>query len=44
MSYRDTSVPDRGAYMKSECEREPGPGVLAYVDGEDPESAGGTAG
>ena len=33
MSYRDTSVPDRRAYMKAECEREPGPGVLAYVDG-----------
>ncbi|GAB3611457.1 GNAT family N-acetyltransferase [Humibacter ginsengiterrae] len=33
MSYRDTSMPDRGAYMKAECEREPGPGVLAYVDG-----------
>lgn len=36
MSYRDTSVPGdaRGAYMKDECESEPGPGVLAYVDGE----------
>jgi GNAT superfamily N-acetyltransferase len=34
MSYRDTGVSDRGAYMKNECEREPGPGVLAYVNGE----------
>lgn len=36
MSYRDSRVPaeDRGAYMADECSREPGPGVLAYVDGE----------
>lgn len=36
MSYRDSRVPneDRPAYMESECATEPGPGVLAYVDGE----------
>jgi GNAT superfamily N-acetyltransferase len=36
MSYRDSRVPaeQRGAYMKNECENEPGPGVLAYVGGE----------
>jgi GNAT superfamily N-acetyltransferase len=36
MSYRDARVKnaDRGAYMKRECALEPGPGVLAYVDGE----------
>lgn len=36
MSYRDSRVAneDRPAYMRDECSREPGPGVLAYVDGE----------
>lgn len=36
MSYRDSRVKnqDRPAYLAGECEREPGPGVLAYVDGE----------
>lgn len=35
MSYRDTRAGiDPAAYMKNECENEPGPGVLAYVDGE----------
>jgi GNAT superfamily N-acetyltransferase len=36
MSYRDARVPneERGAYMRDECSREPGPGVLVYVDGE----------
>jgi GNAT superfamily N-acetyltransferase len=36
MSYRDSRVPnqERGEYMRQECEREPGPGVLAYVDGQ----------
>jgi GNAT superfamily N-acetyltransferase len=34
MAYRDTSVPDRAAYMRRECETEPGPGVLLYLDGE----------
>ena len=33
MSYRDTSAPDPAAYMKNACEQQPGPGVLAYVDG-----------
>lgn len=35
MAYRDSRVPneDRPAYMRDECSREPGPGVLAYVDG-----------
>lgn len=35
MSYRDSRVPAeaRGAYMRGECETEPGPGVLAYVGG-----------
>lgn len=35
MSYRDSRVPaeERGAFMRSLCEDEPGPGVLAYVDG-----------
>ena len=34
MSYRDArlGMPERIAYMHDECEREPGPGVLAYVD------------
>ena len=34
MSYRDARVPnaERPAYMRDLCEREPGPGVLAYVD------------
>ena len=36
MSYRDSRVPSdqRGAYMERECATSPGPGVLAYVDGE----------
>jgi len=36
MSYRDSRVsnPERPVYMRKECESEPGPGVLAYVDGE----------
>ena len=36
MSYRDSRVPadQRGAYMKNECEHEPGPGVLAYANGQ----------
>lgn len=36
MSYRDSRVPnlERPAYMRGECEQDPGPGVLAYVDGE----------
>lgn len=36
MSYRDSRVPNaqRPAYMERECAEEPGPGVLAYVDGE----------
>ncbi|MEO5533557.1 MAG: GNAT family N-acetyltransferase [Pseudolysinimonas sp.] len=36
MSYRDSRVPNdqRGAYMERECATSPGPGVLAYVDGE----------
>ncbi|WP_199422842.1 GNAT family N-acetyltransferase [Actinotalea solisilvae] len=36
MSYRDSRVAnlERPAYMRAECSREPGPGVLAYVDGE----------
>ena len=36
MSYRDSRVPNdqRGEYMARECETAPGPGVLAYVDGE----------
>ncbi len=36
MSYRDSRVPntDRPAYMAAECAAEPGPGVLAYVDGD----------
>jgi len=36
MSYRDSRVPGSGRadVMRAECEREPGPGVLAYVDGE----------
>ena len=36
MAYRASGVPnaDRGAYMQRECETEPGPGVLVYVDGE----------
>ncbi|WP_431246925.1 GNAT family N-acetyltransferase [Leifsonia xyli] len=34
MAYRDSSLgmPERIEYMRSECSREPGPGVLAYVD------------
>lgn len=36
MSYRDSRVTnaDRPAYMARECATDPGPGVLAYVDGE----------
>ena len=35
MSYRDArlDMPGRIAHMQSECAQEPGPGVLAYVDG-----------
>jgi GNAT superfamily N-acetyltransferase len=34
MAYRDSRVPneDRPAYMRDECSRQPGPGVLVYVD------------
>jgi GNAT superfamily N-acetyltransferase len=34
-SYRDSRVPsdERPRYMRAECATEPGPGVLAYVDG-----------
>lgn len=36
MAYRDSRVPnaERAQYMRDECAQEPGPGVLAYVDGE----------
>jgi GNAT superfamily N-acetyltransferase len=36
MSYRNSSLdmPGRIGYMRAQCETEPGPGVLAYVDGE----------
>jgi GNAT superfamily N-acetyltransferase len=36
MAYRDSrvGVEERPAYMAGECAREPGPGVLAYVNGE----------
>ena len=36
MSYRNSSLdmPARVAHMRSLCETEPGPGVLAYVDGQ----------
>jgi GNAT superfamily N-acetyltransferase len=36
MSYRDSrlSNTERPKYMAGECETSPGPGVLAYVDGE----------
>ncbi|MHA7984272.1 GNAT family N-acetyltransferase [Rathayibacter sp. CAU 1779] len=35
MSYRDArSGIDRAAYMRNECANEPGPGVLAYVNGD----------
>ncbi|WP_250444955.1 GNAT family N-acetyltransferase [Actinotalea sp. C106] len=36
MSYRDSRVPDleRPDYMRQECDADPGPGVLAYVDEE----------
>ena len=36
MSYRNSSLdmPARIAHMRSLCETEPGPGVLAYVDGQ----------
>jgi hypothetical protein len=35
MAYRDSRVPadQRAQYMRDECATEPGPGVLAYVDG-----------
>ncbi len=35
MSYRDTRLNnlERPLYMQDDCSREPGPGVLAYVDG-----------
>lgn len=35
MAYRDSRVPNEGRadYMRGECATEPGPGVLAYVDG-----------
>ena len=36
MAYRDSSLgmPGRIAHMRGLCESEPGPGVLAFVDGE----------
>jgi len=36
MAYRNSTLPaeERILYMQEECSREPGPGVLAYVDGE----------
>jgi GNAT superfamily N-acetyltransferase len=36
MSYRDSRLNnlERPLYMADECSREPGPGVLAYVDGD----------
>jgi GNAT superfamily N-acetyltransferase len=36
MSYRDTRLNnlERPLFMADECSREPGPGILAYVDGE----------
>ena len=36
MAYRDSRVSnaDRGDYMAHQCATEPGPGVLAYVNGE----------
>ena len=36
MSYRDSRVSnaERPGYMRTECETEPGPGVLVYVDDE----------
>lgn len=36
MAYRNSSLglEERRAYMREECDTEPGPGVLAYVDGE----------
>jgi len=36
MSYRDSRLNnlERPLYMADECSRDPGPGVLAYVDGE----------
>lgn len=36
MAYRDSRVPnhDRPAFMRQACDTEPGPGVLAFVDGE----------
>jgi GNAT superfamily N-acetyltransferase len=36
MAYRNSSLgmPDRIAHMRAQCAGEPGPGVLAYVDGQ----------
>lgn len=36
IAYRNSSLdmPGRIAHMRSLCDSEPGPGVLAYVDGE----------
>ena len=36
MAYRNSSLelPERIAYMRGECSTEPGPGVLAYLDGQ----------
>jgi GNAT superfamily N-acetyltransferase len=36
MAYRDSRVAngERAQYMRDECAQDPGPGVLAYVDGE----------
>jgi GNAT superfamily N-acetyltransferase len=36
MSYRNSGLdmPGRIEYMRAQCESEPGPGVLAYVDGK----------
>lgn len=36
MAYRGANLPaeERMTYMQDECSREPGPGVLAYVEGE----------
>lgn len=36
MSYRDSTLgaQERISYMETECASEPGPGVLAYVDGQ----------
>ena len=36
MAYRDSRVPneERAQYMQDECAHDPGPGVLAFVDGK----------